>query len=75
MEYDEVSDKIYMGVQARPWDYVDFINKAPSGGKPEGGIVGGCDKLDSTTGAVRHILIQEKQNAVSSCSRSEQFLV
>ena len=75
MEYDEVSDKIYMGVQARAWDYVDFISKAHSGGKPEGGIVGGCDELDPTTGAVRHILMQEKQNAVSSCSRSGQFLV
>lgn len=75
LEYDEVSDKIYMGVQARAWDYVNFITKAHSGEKPEGGIAGGCDELDPKTGAIRHILMQEKQNAVSSCARNGLFIV
>ena len=75
MEYDPATDKIFMGVQARAWDYADFIQKAHSGLKPEGGITGGCDELDPKTGSIRHILMQEKQNAVSSCARTGMFIV
>ena len=75
LEYDEGSDKIYMGVQARGWDFISFISKAHSGERPEGGIMGGCDELDPKTGEIRHILMQERQNAVSSCARNGMFIM
>lgn len=75
IEYDAESDKIYLGVFGRLWDYMMFLHHRHSGDNVEAAIPGGCDEFDPKTGATRHVLMQAKQSGVSSCARQGMFIV
>lgn len=75
IDYDPVTDKIYMAVLARGWDFAMFVQKNLAGERVRGGLIGGCDEFDPKTGEIKHVVMQEKENGVSSCVKVGGMMV
>lgn len=75
VEYDQETDKVYVGIVDRGGDYLASVDKMKIGENEEFDVIpSGCAEFSPATNTLDPIVIQRRQSGITSCARKDQFL-